>query len=424
MKKQLFFIIALMFALSTLKAQGYRISFTGTGAGSTVSTVEVNNLTKGTSVSLNGNDILLLGTYTAINEVKSDNNIGLKAAPNPMNDVCTFWFGTESQGQISMSLTDVSGKMILNLQDQLPAGQHSYMLSGLPCGIYLLKVSTGKRSLTSKIVCVNNPSGSGEIKHVSSIAFLKAETNRLKSSVAENVVIKMPYDEGDLLRFTGISGDYKTIIMFDHTVASSFTYSFAFVPCVDGDNNHYPIVEIGSQIWMAENLRTTRYKDKTIIPVSMSKDEWKTGFSDKYCWIRDDEAYKLPHGALYNGYAVNTEKLCPIGWHIPENGEWNTLINYLGYSDAGKKMKADIVWLDDTSVGRNASGFSAIPGGFRSGVSGSFGSDIYQSAYYWTSSPTIDGGGKLRKQLSSYFNHVQEAGSDLKGGHSVRCIKD
>ena len=110
----------------------------------------------------------------------------------------------------------------------------------------------------------------------------------------------------------------------------------------DIDGNAYHTVAIGTQVWMVENLKTTRYNDGTAIPLVTDSAVWGNLTSTPgYCWYNNDMSmYKNLYGALYNWYAVSTEKLAPEGWHVPTNSEWGVLINYLGGdTSAGGAMK-------------------------------------------------------------------------------------
>ena len=100
---------------------------------------------------------------------------------------------------------------------------------------------------------------------------------------------------------------------------------------VDIDGNVYHTVTIGTQVWMVENLKTTRYNDGTAIPLVTDGTAWAALTTPGYCWYNNDSAtYKNTYGALYNWYAVNTGKLAPTGWHVPTDSEWTVLTTYLG----------------------------------------------------------------------------------------------
>jgi uncharacterized protein (TIGR02145 family) len=98
----------------------------------------------------------------------------------------------------------------------------------------------------------------------------------------------------------------------------------------DIDGNVYKTVTIGKQVWMAENLKTAKYNDGKTIPLVTDNTEWSNLSAPAYCWYNNDIANKEVYGALYNWYTVNTNKVCPKGWHIPIDAEWTTLTTYLG----------------------------------------------------------------------------------------------
>lgn len=192
---------------------------------------------------------------------------------------------------------------------------------------------------------------------------------------------------------------------------------------VDIEGNEYNTIQIGSQIWMAENLRTTTYNDGTPIPNVTEFADWQALTSGAYAWYDNDEATnKNLYGALYNAYAVDTGKLAPEGWHIPTDEEWEILADYLGgYSVAGGKLKEKGTnnWNAPNSDATNVVGFTALPGGFRDG--GFIGLGV--NAQWWTSTETSPTEARYRWVA---YDHGTLAGlSYLKrNGFSIRCVKD
>src|SRR5674476_633708 len=136
---------------------------------------------------------------------------------------------------------------------------------------------------------------------------------------------------------------FAILLMF----ASSFTEGDSSNTVTDIEGNVYHTVKIGTQTWMVENLKTTKYKDGTAIPLVTDNKVWINLPTPAYCWYDNDATtYKNTYGALYNWYAVNTGKLAPTGWHIPTDAEWTTLQNYVGGElVAGDKMKATTLWI-------------------------------------------------------------------------------
>ncbi len=193
-------------------------------------------------------------------------------------------------------------------------------------------------------------------------------------------------------------------------------------PVTDIENNSYNTVRIGTQLWMAENLKTTKYNDGTTIPLVTENSVWAGLLTDAYCWYNNDEGkYRNVYGALYNGYAVGNEKLCPEGWHIPSVTEWQVLIDHLGGMDvAGSKLKevGTEHWGKPNLYTTNETSFSALPAGRRYQYSnpGAFDALIIES-YMWTSS-------EQSKNLKCYSSGVFNEVGNRTVGLSVRCIKN
>ena len=208
-------------------------------------------------------------------------------------------------------------------------------------------------------------------------------------------------------------------------------------PCeiiADVDENEYTTTKIGEQVWMAENLATTKYNDGTTIPNVTSDSQWADLSAPAYCWYDNDEAsYKDTYGALYNWYAVETGKLCPDGWHVPSDEEWKELEMFLGMSqedadttgwrgtDEGDKLKVESGWNSDGN-GTDDYGFTALPGGYRNGGSGYFNDE--GSYGYWWSSAEYSTSGAWRRSLSYSRSNVRRYLDYRQSGFSVRCVRD
>ena len=102
------------------------------------------------------------------------------------------------------------------------------------------------------------------------------------------------------------------------------------ITVTDIDGNVYHLITIGTQVWLVENLKTTRYNDGAPIPLVTDSAAWSLLTTPGYCWYNNDIANKNPNGALYNWFAVNTGKLAPTGWHVPTDAEWTILTTFLG----------------------------------------------------------------------------------------------
>ncbi len=200
----------------------------------------------------------------------------------------------------------------------------------------------------------------------------------------------------------------------------------------DIDGNVYKSITVGTQVWIVENLKTTKYNDGLSIPLVIDNKAWKALNTSAYCWYNNDEiTYKNKYGALYNWYTVNTNKLCPKDWHVPTDAEWRTLTTYLGGEGvAGGKMKekGTAHW-DSPNIGAtNESGFTALSSGVRN-MSGEFdysGSNVemFRSNGYWWSSTELYFYNAYYRRLYHTLSDIYSSLSDKRFGFSVRCLQN
>jgi len=195
---------------------------------------------------------------------------------------------------------------------------------------------------------------------------------------------------------------------------------------VSMDGYDYDVVEIGDQCWFAENLRTTVYADGTSIPDIIGNASWTAQFSGARCGYFNDANNVDTYGWLYNWYAVDDARgLCPTGWHVPTDGEWTELEDYItsqGYAGTeGAALKSTMGW-DNNGNGTDDLGFSALPGGFRNASLGGNFYDATASGYWWSSSPS-GGGYSWYRFLDFYVPDVLRDNCDPRSGFSVRCLR-
>ncbi|MBL0174984.1 MAG: T9SS type A sorting domain-containing protein [Ignavibacteria bacterium] len=193
---------------------------------------------------------------------------------------------------------------------------------------------------------------------------------------------------------------------------------------IDIDGNVYHTVTIGTQVWMVENLKTTRCNDGNIIPMRSDSAAWMNSTSAAYCWYNNNPTNKDVYGALYNWHAVATGTLAPAGWHVPTDADWTTLTDYLGgLIVAGGAMKetGTVHWSSPNTGADNSSGFTALPGGNRTG--GAFFSGMKAYGNYWSS--TANGSTLAwHRYLASWKADVSRNTHYKTSGLSVRCVKD
>ena len=207
---------------------------------------------------------------------------------------------------------------------------------------------------------------------------------------------------------------------------SVFNSSVTYGTMTDQDGNVYKTVTIGTQTWMAENLRTTIYNDGTAIPNITDNDEWGDLTDGAFCNYNNTTNIDTiaTYGRLYNWYAVNTGKLAPTGWHVPTDAEWIALKDFLsgGYVTGGYlKETGTTHWISPNEGATNETGFTALPGGGRS-YSGAF-DYIGYYGFWW--SATKDGAYRAwQSAMGYYYSNVGGSYNFKELGFSVRCVRD
>ena len=203
----------------------------------------------------------------------------------------------------------------------------------------------------------------------------------------------------------------------------------------DVEGNKYKTVIIGTQEWMGENLKVSKYSDGTEISNVIDNTQWANNTTGAWAYYNNDAANNTKYGKLYNWYAVSkttngNKNICPTGWHVPTDAEWTVLTDYLGgASVAGGKMKEEGTtnWISTNKNGTNTSLLTGVPGGFRGGDGNYY--VMGRSAYWWSSTDdfSIPIPNTYRAWAQILYNdsgNADRAFFELERGMSVRCIKD
>jgi uncharacterized protein (TIGR02145 family) len=199
-------------------------------------------------------------------------------------------------------------------------------------------------------------------------------------------------------------------------------------PITDIDGNVYNAVTIGTQTWMVENLKVTHYRNGDPIPLVTDQMRWENLTTEGYCWYDNEPAYKPIYGALYNWYTVNDSRnIAPVGWHVPTDAEWATLISFAGGNNAAAaklKEAGKIHWLNGSDMAgvANQTGFTALPGGFRS-FNGLYG-QLQLQGFWWSATAGANPEKAWSYVMQYNTNTVTRFENENKCGFSVRCIKD
>jgi uncharacterized protein (TIGR02145 family) len=415
-------IIIIFFAIIILRtqAQDYFISFTGTGDTNVVTSVKVDNLVTGATVTLNNSEILHLTGGLGVPALNA-NSGKLNLLPNPIIDHSRLTFVTAENGMAHLQILDLSGNILCQKNIFLTSGQHSFSISGIRKGIYVVKVTGNKYAYSTELISQIESLNEATIDYISTVQI--TSDNQVKDTKAS---VDMPYKDGDGLLYKSITGKYSTII--SNIPTSSKTVTFNFSACTDADNNNYSVVKIGAQTWMAENLNVgTR--------IDGSSNQTNNNKIEKYCYKNDVQNCNL-YGGLYNcdemmQYAKipGSQGICPQGWHVPTDEEWTELTTYLGGEVlAGEKLKETGTshWWNTKSRVTNESGFSSLPAGTHQWITSHDNEyyDMGRIGYYWSSTESrfsnligrftyFDSGNVWPINHSLYYD-----------GLSVRCIKN
>ena len=412
-------LFLLIIATTTIQAQDYMISFAGSGASATVDSIRVENLSQGTSLTVySGNQLQLLGILSAVDPGAAINGRSLTVYPNPGNGEVVLTFEAKTNAATTIKLSDLAGREVAKTEVFLASGHQSLRICGLNSGTYVIQVSSEGYHYSGKIICRSNSPNPLQIIYLGPF-YSHLATENLKQTEA---VVQMQYNTGDLLKFTGRSGNFGTIYMDIPDVSKTITFNF--VPCTDYDNNHYTVVQIGEQIWMAENLKTTKFSNGDEIPEVTDASQWNGLSTGAFCYFNNDPENAMVYGCLYNWYAsIDNRNACPTNWHVPSDDEWITLTSHLGgEAVAGGKMKETGIehWFSPNAGATNESGLTIIAGGCRSygyfdfmGYGGSFWSTTpFNSIFAWN------------RDIFYYNTVANRSGADKKSGLSIRCVKD
>lgn len=438
--KRLLLLAAFILAYDA-HAQYYMISFTGGGV-SSINSVKVENLATGESLSLNGYDNLLLLGPQGISYDENEQSSKIKIYPNPMQDNSVIGISPPVEGEATVSVWDMTGKVLAHFKGHLEFSKHEFSLSGINNGLHIVNVQGIGYQFSEKLISTGKSGGTANIVRLIHSKQSVDEKESLKVSKGLLSTVYMAYNDGDRLKFTAVSGNNATVMTEIPTADNTVT--FIFTECKDGDNNYYPVITINTQVWMAENLKTTTYKDDiTVIPIVQDTSDWSNLLTPAYSWYDNDEAtYKTTYGAIYNWYAAGTGNLCPQGWHVPTDEEWTTLEDYLiasGYNYDGTttgnklaKSLASVTGWDSSSITgavgntdyskkRNATGFTTLPGGYRD-KEGAF-NDAGRDGGWWSATET---GIYVARDRWLYYSmsNVNRGEYSKRNGFSVRCLKD
>jgi uncharacterized protein (TIGR02145 family) len=258
------------------------------------------------------------------------------------------------------------------------------------------------------------------IKMKKSIQIIATAFTILLGNVGFSQVDSVYIVRGDSVLAVYATTDVDSVIFYNPNPIDTTTNS----TITDADGNVYTSVTIGTQEWMVENLKTTKYSDGTSIPNVTDGGEWVDLEIGAWCHFDNDSSqYEAMYGKLYNWYAVETGNLCPTGWHVPTDEEWTVLTDYLAanghFGTEGTALKSTSGWSRSRN-GTDDYGWNGLPGGSRLNLGYFY--DIGDYGYWW-SSPEYDASNAWYRYLNE-DDKFYSYSSLKRHGFSVRCLKD
>ena len=396
MMKRLFTFVAVMLLISAISAQTVTLTFTGRDADNhyvQLDRVTVINQTKRWQETLTWPDTTLtMQNGTGIDEPAANGDFALlQNTPNPFNGVTDVNLRVADAGVVTIEIADVNGKIVGTYRLRAEIGNHQFRVTLSATGTYVM--TARQNGQISSIKMVNNSTGNGNgIEYMGTVG-----ANNYSSLPYRRLTTNL-FDLGDQMEYVGsatINGETKESRHVTQAQNASETITLTFDvaqdPCPatlkDIDGNVYNTVLIGTQCWMASNLRTTHFADNTFIP---SVDT--VSYKDPYRHAPDnDEANVTEYGYLYNWAAAmrgaassvtnpsGVQGICPNGWHLPSDAEWTQLTDYVSSQseyvcgtnniNIAKALAADTGWVEytgeccvgDNQSANNATGFGVLP---------------------------------------------------------------
>lgn len=334
----------------TLPAQEILISFQPKVVGTKIDSIWVTNQATLEKVKLHGADTLVLTKATGTNTIPAFSNEGY-LYPNPCLGEASIAFQSLISQEVELRIYNISGQLLGLRKQNLSAGNHRFQMSLPDIGLYTVSVLKQDGSFTQKAINLSSKRQRCNIEYIGT-----SDHTTLKSSTVKKT---MNFSGGDILLYSVFSGRNNTYMT--DSPEQSKAVSVEFYECIDADNNNYAVVKIGDQIWMAENLKTTKFRSGDTIPYAKFGFPFHSSQKGEYCWSNNDVKNKEIYGALYGIPAFWFGDICPDGWYCPNNTDWTTLVYNLG-NKAGEKMKSVTNW-DQNTNSTNSSGFSALPAG-------------------------------------------------------------
>ncbi len=441
-------ILAMMLTALTIQGQDIRITFTCSMTGNSIEKITATNLTSRVSLTLPGTETLILTQlYPGSTGIPSSDLVNsLKVYPNPFGGTTTLTAVVSEPQKVSVNVQNLNGQSIANTEAWVQAGENAFALSMASQGIYIVSVTTNQGTTGHKIICTQPSAGGNTVRYTGQAPDLGTGTDvsRLKSTTG---TYRLYYAPGDIVMYKCCSCNNQSSVIAEKPVASK-NIPVSFSDCVDAAGRSYATLQIGDQLWMAENLAYLPTVNPSSEGIGSQPAYYVYGYEDSRVERAKATTNYKRYGVLYNWEAARNS--CPEGWRLPDDADWVALEKYLGMTEAdaletglrtsgavGGKLKetGNHMWQTPNFGARNEIGFTALPGGYRQmpapGIAGGTGDDheLYGAfskkgicANFWTA--TEAGKYSAWSRMLGCSQNGVERGPDNKAlGFSVRCIK-
>ncbi len=403
-------LISFLFSMIQMSSQSITLTFNGLVSGS--ENIFIENITNGTSTTLNGENSITLNSG-AVNDLVG--NAQILAYPNPFEDEIYIEFASNKNELLEINITNEIGQIVLHQTKNANSNNCKMKFIAPQKGIYFIQIKSKTNSQSFSVICnkANN-----------NIAKISFEDIKPIQTNYEKAVKGLTFTIGDVLKFTANNNDVLSII--SDAPSSSKTYTFLY-DCIDYENNAYSTVKVGNQWWMAENLKSTKYSNGANISGTYIYNNSSTNediYGRLYTW------YAVMNGADgTNDNPSGVHGVCPTAWHVPSEIEWDELRDALGGKismHAKVKEVGTEHWNAPNSDATNESGMTVIPGGLR------WDDNSYQyigeQAFFWNTTDDLDGtdvdhasGYTFFNETSDYYMYTWNLKTQAQ---SVRCVKD
>lgn len=439
-------LIVLLFASMGSYGQNISVTFTATGAAAQIDSVTATNQSTGESVTLPGNETLVLGANTGIPSFDELSGTDL-VFPNPFSGQTTFSTVVSRAQTVDLRIQNLVGRIVAQTTTWIQPGENVFDLVLSASGVYLVSLSTEEGIRSYKVICTGESGSEDRIQYMGMGRNFERHFSR-SGRKGMQTGYTLGFTSGEIIHYRCKSGIYTTIVT--DSPVSSKNYEVDLSECTDPSGRNYAVVRIGNQIWMAENLAYL----PAVSPSSRNSSEQKYYYVYGYDGFLVDNAKSQEnyavYGVLYNWPAAmngsassnaspsGVKGICPTGWHLPSDAEWMVLTNYLtnngfGYLGSGtaigKSLASSWDWAPNSVAGtvgndqpgNNRCGFTALPGGYC--LAGTDFRNRQFSGNFW-SSTELDATAARYYYLIHNMDNLARSVTFKKEGFSVRCIRD